>query len=299
MRFAITTGSMMREICKLSSRLLGALRYARPPRPSESVSRHRVVSLTGHLSTPFDAPSPLKRLNLSPERNRVHREKTNYHGFYKPPVRWRGRRSLVCILFRLGIRKRRALVHVLSKSYSMPQHLDSQAEGKRGAHTSTTSLLQPSEKPGANDRTENSAKGWGVSLRFINHDAKTLGTENFLPEINTHIQKYSWRHVRRHKTRNLKWHQKNTLSALTVRPLRASSPKDGKVELEQLWSGQIPSDAVMARVQSPELNIGSIGTSLDPFRILVSDDCPWMAEALDYCMKMLPPKLQWVTGLGC
>lgn len=145
---------------------------------------------------------------------------------------------------------------------------------------STTYPLQRTQKPNIKDGQDKSPRGQGLSLRFINHDAKTLGTETFLPEIKIHIQKYSWRHVRRQKPRNLKWHQKN---AVSVRPLHASLSGNRKEHPKQP-SGSLPAATLIAREQSPELTIVSIGSSLDPFHILVSDNCPWLAETLDYCM---------------
>jgi hypothetical protein len=111
---------------------------------------------------------------------------------------------------------------------------------------------------------------------FVNHDAKTLGNRNDVQLINTHVQKYGQKR-RRKLIRELSNHSL-PLDNLRIAQGQNEAYSDSSPESDQ------PSESGLDK-ESSMLEIRSMGRHVDLFSSLVSNDCVWLVETLDYCKR--------------
>lgn len=111
------------------------------------------------------------------------------------------------------------------------------------------------------------------NLLFINHDANSLGRRNDIQLINAHVQKY--RRIRRCRI------YREISCSLPVDELRIVRERK-KADSRQ--SSPCHQASRSAAVESVSIfNIRNIGKSIDPLCSLVSSECDWLSETLDYC----------------
>ena len=111
------------------------------------------------------------------------------------------------------------------------------------------------------------------NLLFINHDANSLGRRNDIQLINAHVQKY-----RRTRRRRIYREISCSLPVDELRIVRERKKADSR------QSSPCHQASRSAAVESVSIfNIRNIGKSIDPLCSLVSSECDWLSETLDYC----------------